>query len=288
MGELQSARFTQGEAAAVKRLEDCATGRPSEVASHFTVVQTNPAVTKLQEALKEVQQRNPGLGIPAFEVSGTYDQNFANAILAYKTKRDIRNFANKFDNIVGIKTIKSLDSEKGPKTNPAPPPDPKKKPGEFPRQLPNCVPNSLCPPSKEIDVTLMAGVSGGEGVEIARNFFIIRDTTNGLSAVYRLDARRGFWLPFQRSRRGRPQAFQRWNRGSRHQLWAVREHCIRLKGCSNSQGARLLGVRVHASWQNPPPDCAHADRFWADSHTWHQSPCGKTDNPYSVRTGGRS
>src|SRR5664279_1136924 len=109
MGELKSARFTQGDSSTVRRLEDCATGRPSEIASHFAIGSSGPAITKLQEALKEIQRNNPALGIPEFQVNGTYDRDFANAILAYKTKRDIRNFADKFDNIVGIKTIKSLD-----------------------------------------------------------------------------------------------------------------------------------------------------------------------------------
>jgi hypothetical protein len=87
VGVLQSARFSQGDAATIRRLEDCATGQPSEVASHFTIGQTGTPVIQLQEALKSVQQSNPGLGIPAFVVNGVYDEAFANAILAYKTKR---------------------------------------------------------------------------------------------------------------------------------------------------------------------------------------------------------
>ncbi len=187
MGVLQSARFSQGDAATIKRLEDCATGQPSEVASHFTIGQTGTPVIQLQEALKSVQQSNPGLGIPAFVVNGVYDEAFANAILAYKTKRDIRNFANKFDNIVGIKTIRSLDSEKGPKSNPTPKPIPKK-PGDFPKPLGNCVQDKDCPASQSFEVKLVLGASGGEIVEFADFFFAIRDLTNGLSSGYKLRA----------------------------------------------------------------------------------------------------
>lgn len=187
VGVLQSARFTQGDAATIKRLEDCATGQPSEVASHFTIGQTGTPVIQLQEALKSVQQSNPGLGIPAFVVNGVYDKAFADAILAYKTKRDIRNFANKFDNIVGIKTIRSLDNEKGPKSNPIPKPIPKK-PGEFPKPLANCVQDKDCPVSQSFEVKLVVGASGGEGIEFAEFFFAIRDLTNGLSSGYKLRA----------------------------------------------------------------------------------------------------
>jgi hypothetical protein len=109
MGILKSPRFTQGDEETVAKLEDCANGRPSESASHFTIGKSGPAIIKLQEALKEVQRNKPGLGIPAFQVNGIYDKDFADAISNYKAKRDIRNFANKIDNIVGVKTIQSLD-----------------------------------------------------------------------------------------------------------------------------------------------------------------------------------
>jgi hypothetical protein len=188
MSTLTSKLFTQGDQATVTKLEDCATGRPNEVKSHFTIGQTGEHIKKVQEALKSVQEADPGLGIPEFSVNGVYDQRFANAIRAYKTKRDIRNFANNIDDIVGIKTIRSLDNENKsgpPKVNPSPSPRPRQ-PGEFPRPLPNCVPDSDCPSSKKFDVTLVAGTSGGEVVEIGKFFFAIRDTTNGLSSAYLL------------------------------------------------------------------------------------------------------
>jgi hypothetical protein len=187
MGVLKSARFLQGDSATVNRLEDCANGRPSEVASHFTLGAKGTPVIQLQEALKAVQQNNPGLAIPPFVVNGVYDQAFANAVLQYKKKRDIRNFANNFDNIVGIKTIRSLDSETAPKTNPPAKPFPKK-PSEFPKQLVNCVQDNDCPTSRNFEVRLVAGVSGGEVVELAEFFFAIKDLTNGLSSGYKLRA----------------------------------------------------------------------------------------------------
>jgi hypothetical protein len=186
MGVLNSKLFTDGDQATVKKLEDCATGQPNEAQSHFTIGQSGEHIKKVQEALKSVQEGNPGLGIPEFSVNGVYDQRFANAIRIYKTKRDIRNFANKIDDIVGVKTIRSLDKENKsgpPKVNPSPSPTLRKS-GEFPRPLPNCVPDSDCPSSREFDVTLLAGVSGGEVVEIGKFFFTIRDTTNGLSTIY--------------------------------------------------------------------------------------------------------
>ncbi len=188
MGILTSKLFTNADQATVTKLEDCATGQPNEAQSHFTIGQTGEHIKKVQEALKSVQEENPGLGIPEFSVNGVYDQEFANAIRVYKTKRDIRNFANQIDDIVGVKTIRSLDEENKsdpPKVNPSPSPTPRK-PGEFPRPLPNCVPDSDCPSSRDFDVTLLTGLSGGEVVEIGKFFFTIRDTTNGLSTTYLL------------------------------------------------------------------------------------------------------
>ncbi len=186
MGVLTSNLFTSGDASTVKKLEDCATGKPSEVQSHFTLNQTGDHITKVQEARKSVQEANPGIGIPAISVNGVYDQTFAEAIRVYRAKRDIRNFASKIDNVVGVNTIRSLDrdSKSGPpKVNPTPTPKPKT-PGEVPRALPNCVPDSDCPTSSEFDVTLVAGGSAGEIVEAGKFFFAIRDTSSGLSAAY--------------------------------------------------------------------------------------------------------
>jgi len=186
MGVLTSNLFTTAEPATLKKLEDCATGLPNEALSHFTLGQSGEHIRKTQEALKSVQESNPGLGIPKFTINGSYDQAFADAIKVYKTKRGIKNFANKFDDIVGIKTIRSLDAENKsgpPKQNPPSGPIPKK-PNEVPRALQNCVPDADCPVSSEFDIRLILGVSGGEVVEIGKFFFSIRDTTNGLSCGY--------------------------------------------------------------------------------------------------------
>jgi hypothetical protein len=186
MGVLTSKVFTSADPATTQKLEDCASAQPNEVKSHFALGQNGEHVRRVQEALQSVQQEHPELGIPEFSVNGLYDQKFASAIRVYKFKRNILNYANKIDDIVGMKTIRSLDQENKsppPKVNPKPSPRPKK-PGEFPKPLPNCVPDSLCPSANEFEVTLIAAFSGGEGFEIGKYYFSIRDTKNGLSAIY--------------------------------------------------------------------------------------------------------
>src|SRR5262245_40293796 len=84
MAVLSSKLFTDGDPAVVKKLEDCATGRPSEVASHFTLGQSGEHIRRVQEALRNVQDLEPDLGIPDFTVNGTYDNAFAQAIAVYK------------------------------------------------------------------------------------------------------------------------------------------------------------------------------------------------------------
>ena len=183
MGVLRSKLFTEGDAGTVKKLEDCATGRPNEVLSHFARGQKGEHIRKVQQALQNVQRSRPELGIPAFDVDGVYSPQFAKAIAVYKAKKDIRNYANKIDDIVGIKTIRSLDSDNTSRPHIEPPPRPNR-PNVVPRPLPKCVPDADCPLSRQFDVTMLMGVSGGEIVEVAEFFFTIRDTTNGLSALY--------------------------------------------------------------------------------------------------------
>src|SRR5215813_2706384 len=135
MSILTSNLFTHGDSVTVDKLENCARGRPSEVQSHFTLNQSGEHIRRVQEALKSVQESNPGLGIPGFSVNGVYVKEIAKAIRVYKTKRDIKNFANKIDDIVGINTIRSLDRENKsgpPKVNPSPTPRPDK-PNDVPR-----------------------------------------------------------------------------------------------------------------------------------------------------------
>jgi hypothetical protein len=187
MGVLASKLFTDADKATVDKLEDCATGRPSEVSSHFARNQNQSGehIRRVKQALKNVQDLEPGLGIPPFTVDEVYDDAFARAVAVYKDKRNIRNCANKIDDIVGIKTIRSLDNDaqKRPRVEPAPKP---KKPNVVPRALPNCVTEGDCPTSTEFDVTLLFGVSGGEIGEVSKFFFTIRDTINGVSSLYLL------------------------------------------------------------------------------------------------------
>ena len=186
MGVLRSKLFTEGNAATLKKLEDCATGYPNEGTSHFMRGHPNGRgdhILKVQQALKNIQQTRPEMGIPDFEINGIYDERFAKAIYVYKQKKDIRNYAGKIDDIIGIKTIRSLDSDNTnrPHEDPAPKP---KTPDEFKRHLPNCVPAAECPTSRKFEITMLAGASGGEGFDVGKYWFTIRDMTNGLSALY--------------------------------------------------------------------------------------------------------
>lgn len=188
MGVLQSKLFNEGDPATLKKLEDCATGHPSEVNSHFRRGHVNSKgehIKKVQQALKNVQQNRPEFNIPDFDVNGVYDERFAKAVYVYKQKKDIRNYANKIDDIIGIKTIKSLDSDNINRPHTPPSPKPKKN-NAFLRPLPNCVPEADCPFSRDFSVTLLFGASGGEIADLCKYWFTIRDTKNGLSAAYLL------------------------------------------------------------------------------------------------------
>lgn len=74
---------------------------------------TGEHVELIQTALTRIKDNDPGLGIPAFEVNGTYDGATADAILRYKQKRDIvnRSYQNAADKIVGKMTLQKLDEE---------------------------------------------------------------------------------------------------------------------------------------------------------------------------------
>lgn len=188
MATLSSKLFTEGDPAVVKKLEDCANGRPSEIQSHFR--EGSPGgehIRRLQEALKKAAAADPDLKLPPFTENGVYDKAFADAIEVYKDKRDIRNFANKIDRIVGKKTIQELDKEATRRKQVNPDPRPVK-PNEVPRQIPNCGKDSEIPTSQNFEITMLMGVSGGEVVEVLKMFFAIRDTTNGFSALYRMTA----------------------------------------------------------------------------------------------------
>jgi hypothetical protein len=178
------------------------------VFSHFTQPQSGEHIRKVQQALKNVQQLEPDLGIPDFEVNGVYDPAFAKAVYAYKEKRNIRNHANQIDDIIGIKTIRSLDhdAQRRARVDPAPKP---KKPDDVPRPLPNCVPDQDCPAATQFEVTMLGGMSGGEIAELSKYWFAIRDTTNGLSALYLMSAY-GLGVsatPVSLANQGSPRAF---------------------------------------------------------------------------------
>jgi hypothetical protein len=186
MGELSSKLFTEGDPAAVRKLEDCATGRPSEVQSHFTQGHSSGEhIRKLQLALKNAKDNDDDLAdMPDFSVNGQYDKDFADAIEFYKGKRNILNYAGKVDRIVGIKTIKALDSDATKRKQVDPDPRPVPNPGEHKRAMKNCVPEDEVPVSQSFYVRMLFYASGGEGFEISKYWFAVRDKTNGLSALY--------------------------------------------------------------------------------------------------------
>ena len=189
MGALRSKLFTEADAATIKKLEDCATGKPNEAMSHFRRNHVNGKgehILRVQQALENVRKSRPELGIPEFAVNGVYDASFAKAIYVYKEKRDIRNYANRIDDIVGVKTLRSLDSDNINRPHIEPPPRPVKPPNVTPRPLPNCVPEADCPFSKEFSITVLFGASGGEIADFCKYWFAIKDKKNGLSALYLL------------------------------------------------------------------------------------------------------
>lgn len=105
---LQSNLFTKKPNTA---LQNCL----NDNSQHITLTKnsTGEHVELIQTALFRIKDNDPSLGIPAFEVNGTYDTATANAILKYKEKRDIvnRSYQNQADNKVGKMTLGRLDQE---------------------------------------------------------------------------------------------------------------------------------------------------------------------------------
>ena len=118
MSVLRSELFTNADVATVTKLENCALGLPNEVMSHFDLGANGEHIKRIQRALENIQKRETTLAIPSFKISGVYDDAFAKAVEAYKTKRDIRNHANRIDSIVGLKTIRNLDHDQFPNEPP--------------------------------------------------------------------------------------------------------------------------------------------------------------------------
>lgn len=192
--KLKSKLFTEGDAASIKKLDDCANGRPNEVLSHFEQGKAEGNhIRRIQQALKNIAAQDPDLkDIPAFSVNGRYDEDFANAIGFFKEKRGILNFAGKIDKIVGVKTIQALDEgedkAKQPE-RPSVPPEFPTRPTTVPRALPNCASRSDIQPSKPFSIRMLGALIGGEGLEFSAIFWAIRDLTNPggtpLSSLYR-------------------------------------------------------------------------------------------------------
>jgi hypothetical protein len=127
MGVLKSTEFA-GDA----KLEACAVSDPA----HVVPGSSGAHVGKIQAALIKVD----GAIIDAGELAAKrYGPSTTRAVYQYKQKRSILNYANQIDNIVGKKTIASLDGElvrsapgptppapPTPPTPPAPPPGPPK------------------------------------------------------------------------------------------------------------------------------------------------------------------
>ena len=131
MGVLKSNLFTNADPATVAKLEACATGKPSEVSTHFTIGSPGgDHIKRLQRALRSYRAFNHlESQISDFPVDGIYSKAFATAVGQYKRlqRPPILNYAGAIDEIIGIKTIKSLDDDAGqsdgPPRIPITPPD---------------------------------------------------------------------------------------------------------------------------------------------------------------------
>jgi len=186
MSTLNSQFFTQTEPAVFQLLENCANGVPSEVASHFALGQSGENIRVLQQALSMISERMPTLDVMPVTVTGVYDAAFASAVAHYKRSRSILNYAGAIDNIVGRKTIASLDRDLiALQGDPAPEPcPPSPGPGPQPAPVGPCVPEGECPSAQKFTLQLLAGLTGGEVLEIGAFLFDVHDVTNNLSARY--------------------------------------------------------------------------------------------------------
>jgi len=191
MGVLSSKLFT-GEGiddSTRQRLEDCALGG-NETLTHIAHGQRGEHVKRVQEALYRIRESDPSLGIPSFSVNGVYDPAFAHAVHVYKQRRNILNYRGRVDDIVGIKTIRSLDLDLQPaKPKVQPSVHPAAKPGVFPRpDGPGCVRDENCPRSQSFTVQVMGIITVGDILEGGTARLRFRDTHNLLTADYLLFA----------------------------------------------------------------------------------------------------
>lgn len=183
MSTLKSNMFTHAPTAVFQRLENCANGVPNEPVSHFTVGQQGEHIQLVQLALSIIAEQIPELGVGLVTVNGNYDAAFASAVARYKQARHIFNFANQIDNIIGRKTIASLDQDianlqDGPHPHHDIPIDPRP-------PLPGpCLPATQCPYGQSFTLQLLGGLTGGEIVEVGVFLFDIHDVINNLTARY--------------------------------------------------------------------------------------------------------
>jgi hypothetical protein len=134
------------------KLESCAISDPA----HITPGSVGDHVSKIQQALIAID----GLSIDAGELgSKRYGPSTAAAVLAFKRKRNIIRNQTQVDNIVGILTIKALDSEMFAKEQITPP-----APGPLP---------PLPPPPEPLSNQFAVRAAGRSGV------FIITEKTDG-------------------------------------------------------------------------------------------------------------
>ncbi len=89
---------------------------------HIMPGSSGEAVKKIQEALTKLMKVN----FPIDEVGGLkYGTVTINTVIKFKTDRNILNYKNRIDNIVGQKTIRALDKEMKATDKPSPLPSPK-------------------------------------------------------------------------------------------------------------------------------------------------------------------
>jgi hypothetical protein len=175
MSALTSPIFTATDAVTRGKLENCANGVPNEVVSHVSVGAQGEHVRLLQLALQAIANHEPAIGVPSFNVNGVYDNAFATAIAKYKTVRGLLNYAGAIDNIVGRKTIATLDKDVmkiGAHD------------GGTPSTPPRCLKADDCPQASAFTLQLFAELSNGYMVEPGHFILIVRDETHGILTRY--------------------------------------------------------------------------------------------------------
>jgi hypothetical protein len=252
-----------------QRLEGCALGG-NETLTHIAHGQRGQHVRRVQEALSRIRESDPSLGIPSFSVNGVYDPAFAHAVYVYKQRRSILNYRGQIDDIVGTKTIRSLDLDlqpAKPKVQPSPTPPMPKKPGVFPKpDGPGCVKDENCPTSQSFTVQVLTIVTAGEFLEGAVAQFRFRNTQNLLTADYE-------WTAFGVGPPGPPLKANTGWRGSTQRKSQALDHVpICAGGISwtkppsgvvrDFEGCRAVGPGQQPDQRGRPINCAIPDEAW--------------------------